>query len=72
MTDTEVEAMQEVFAQTDAIFSLEGFDPTEQSRAIETAVLAGRVTLAQVAVEMRDYAMQHKTTDGFIQSRAWA
>jgi vacuolar-type H+-ATPase subunit I/STV1 len=72
MTDTEVKAMQDAFAQTDAIFALEGFEPTEQIHAIRAAVLSGRVTHAQVVEEMRDYAMQHKTTDGFIQSRAWA
>jgi len=35
-------------------------------------VLAGRVTRTQVIEEMREYAMQYKTTDGFIESRAWA
>ena len=72
MTDMEVQNMKKAFAQTDAIFALEGFEPDEQSRAIDAAVLAGRVTLEQVAEEMRDFAIQHKTTDGFVQSRVWA
>ncbi len=58
--------------QTDAIFALEGFEPTDQRRAISAAVLAGRVTHAQVADEMREYVMQHKTVTGFVASRAWA
>jgi hypothetical protein len=72
LTPEEVARIKDAIKQTDAIFALEGFEPTEQIRAIDAAVLAGRVTHAQVAVEMRDYAMRHKTTDGFIQSRAWA
>ena len=72
MTDSEIAKIKDAIKQTDAIFALEGFEPTAQKRAIDAAVLAGRVTRAQVADEMRDYAMQHKTTDGFIQSRAWA
>ncbi|MDR2874929.1 MAG: antitoxin VbhA family protein [Methylobacillus sp.] len=72
MTDVEIAGMKEAFKQTDAIFALEGFTPTDQKRAIDAAVLAGRVTLTQVIEEMREYAMRHKTTKGFIQSRAWA
>jgi len=68
----EVARMKENFRQIDAIFALEGFQPTAQSRAIDAAVLAGRVTEAQVIEEMREYAMEHKTTRGFIESRSWA
>ena len=57
--------------QTDASFQLEGFHPTELRRAINAAVLAGRVTRAQVAIELNDYAERHKSLDGFIQSRIW-
>jgi hypothetical protein len=64
--------MKEAFRQTDAIFALEGFKPNNQTDAIRAAVLAGRVTFDQVACEMRDYATQHKTIDGFVQSRPWA
>lgn len=72
LTPIQIEKMQEAIRQTDAIFALEGFKPTDEIRAINAAVLAGRVTRGQVAEEMRDYAMQYKTTDGFIASRTWA
>jgi len=72
LTPAEVENIEEAIRQRDAIFALEGFAPTAQTRAIDAAVLAGRVTRTQVIEEMREYAMQYKTTDGFIESRAWA
>ena len=40
-------------------------------RAMDAAVLAGRVTTAQLIEEMREYVMQYKSMDGFIQSRTW-
>jgi dephospho-CoA kinase len=64
--------IKDAIKQTDAIFALEGFEPTDEMRAIDAAVLAGRVTRSQVAKEIVEYAKQHKTIDGFIQSRAWA
>ena len=72
MTADKIERIKDAIKQTDAIFRLEGFEPTDQTRAIDAAVLAGRVTRTQVVEEMRDYAIQHKTTDGFIESRVWA
>lgn len=72
MTDNEIAKIKEIIKQRDAIFRLEGFEPTDQTRAIDAAVLAGRVTNAQVIKEMVAFAKQHKTTDGFIESRAWA
>lgn len=72
LTPEEQATIRDAIKQTDAIFALEGFEPTEEKRSIDAAVLAGRVTFTQVAEEMRDYAMQHKTTDGFIESRSWA
>ena len=62
---------QDACIQTDAIFALEGFEPSEQNKALDRAVFAGRVTPEQVRQEMLAYAMQHKTTDGFAASRAW-
>jgi hypothetical protein len=62
---------QDACIQTDAIFALEGFEPSEQNKALDRAVLAGRVTPEQVHHEMLAYAMQHKTTHGFAASRAW-
>jgi hypothetical protein len=72
MTEEEIARIKDAIKQTDAIFRLEGFEPTDQSRAIDTAILAGRVTNAQVIDELVEYAKQHKTTDGFIESRSWA
>ncbi|WP_201766176.1 antitoxin VbhA family protein [Verminephrobacter aporrectodeae] len=71
MIPIDKERLQEAIKQTDAIFALEGFEPTEQIRATDAAVLAGRVTFSQVADEVRDYAMKNKTLDGFIESRPW-
>jgi addiction module RelB/DinJ family antitoxin len=67
-----IERIKDAIEQTDAIFALEGFEPTEQTRAIDAAVLAGRVTSSQVVEEMVEYAKQNKTTEGFIESRTWA
>ena len=72
LTPQEAQQMKETFKQADAIFALEGFQPDEQTHAIRAALLSGRVTHAQVIEEMCDYAMQHKTTKGFIESRTWA
>lgn len=66
------DAMLESIRQTDAIFALEGFEPTAQTKAINAAVLAGRVTRAQVAQEMVSYIQQHQTVEGFVATRAWA
>jgi len=72
MTPEEKEAYRKACEQTDAIFALEGFQPTEQSKAIDAAVLAGRVTLTQAANELREYIKQHKAVEGFVASRSWA
>lgn len=71
LTDAEKAEMREVIKQVDAIFALEGFEKTEQSRKIDEAILAGRVFNQQVIDEMIAYVKEHKTTDGFIESREW-
>ena len=71
LTPEEVATMQEAFRQRDAIWRLEGFEPDMQRRAIDAALLAGRVTVSQVSREMVAYVNQHKTADGFIESRPW-
>ena len=65
------ERTREAIAQTDAIFALEGFEPTPVTRAIDAAVLDGRVTFAQAIAEMCAYVREHKTMNGFIESRSW-
>ncbi|MBR5940188.1 MAG: antitoxin VbhA family protein [Neisseriaceae bacterium] len=62
----------EAIRQADAIMALEGFQPTDEMRIIQNAVLAGRVTFKQAGDELRDYVYLHKTSRGFIQSREWA
>jgi hypothetical protein len=71
LTAQKVAFMQENIRQVDAIFQLEGFEPTDQTRAIDAAVLAGRVTRAQVSDELVAYAKEHKSVEGFIASRSW-
>ncbi|MBO4576626.1 MAG: antitoxin VbhA family protein [Neisseriaceae bacterium] len=58
--------------QADAIMALEGFQPTDDMKIVQKAVLSGRTTFRQVINEMRDYVAIHKTIDGFIQTRQWA
>jgi hypothetical protein len=72
MTEERIAKLKYAIQQTDAIFAFEGFEPTPQKRAIDAAVLAGRVTIDQVIDEMFEYAREHKTTKGFIESRSWA
>lgn len=72
MQKVALEKLREAIRQTDAIFALEGFEPTAQYRAINEAVLAGRVTNAQVIAEMVDYFSTQKKVDGFLATRAWA
>jgi hypothetical protein len=71
LNDIEKIRYQNACIQTDAIFALEGFEPSEQHKALDRAVLAGRVTPEQVCDEMLAYAKQHKSTDGFAASRTW-
>ena len=63
--------LAEVMRQVDAIFRLEDSEPTAAHHAMDAAVLAGRITTAQLIEEMVEYTTQHKTMDGFIQSRTW-
>ena len=64
--------MAKAIRQTDAIFALDGFEPTPHSKAINEAMLEGRVTPSQVIAELKAYLREHKTMDGFVASRSWA
>lgn len=66
------EKTREAMAQTDAIFALEGFEPTPDSRVVNAAILDGRVTIPQLIAEMTSYVREHKTMSGFVESRSWA
>lgn len=71
LTPEKVKIIEDSIKQSNAIFRLEGFEESEQTRKIDAAVLAGRVSRSQVVKELVEYAKQHKTTDGFIESRYW-
>lgn len=71
LTNKQKREIEESIRQRDAISALEGFQPTEQTRRIDEAVLAGKISRQQVISEMVEYAKQHKTTIGFIESRQW-
>ena len=71
MTSIEQLEYQEAARQVDAIFAFEGFSPTELRKSISAAVMAGRVTDDQAVKEMSEYAMIHKTIDGFAATRIW-
>lgn len=62
---------KEAMKQVDAIFALEGFQPDRLSIAIDAAVFSGRITNGQAADEMVLYAKEHKSLDGFHESRDW-
>jgi hypothetical protein len=59
-------------AQTEAVFALEDMAPSPQDKAIDAAVLAGRVPPEQAREELLAYVTLHKTVRGFIESRPWA
>lgn len=65
------QAMADAIEQTGAIQRLEGWEPTEYTRAIDKAALAGHVTPDQAAKELCEYAKAHQTLDGFLESRPW-
>ena len=68
LNDEQRQELEENMKQTDAILALEGFEKTEESRARNKAVLAGRFTHEELAELMLAYAQKHKTVDGFIES----
>lgn len=72
LTPAQRDAYAAAMPQVEAIFALEGFEPDEQSRAIDAAVTAGRVGPEQLRQELIAYARENKTLRGFIESRAWA
>lgn len=57
--------------QARAIMSLEGFEPDELSKAIDQALLQGRVSIDQVLAELREWAKTHHSLDGFLETRIW-
>jgi len=66
------EKSKEAMAQVNAIFALEGFEPTTEDAVIDAAIVDGRVSIPQLIAEMSGYVREHKTMDGFVASRSWA
>jgi len=63
--------VKKAIERVDAIFALEGFTPNADKRAIDNAVLAGKITPAKVVEEIVAYVQIHKSMEGFIDSRSW-
>ena len=61
-----------IIEQTEAVWALEDMRPSPQDKAIDAAVLDGRVSPEQAHDEFVAYVNEHKTVRGFIESRAWA
>jgi hypothetical protein len=72
MNQQEKNKLEEAIKQTDAIFRLEGFEPTEENRIVREAVINGRVTYDQVIKERIEFISKNKSSDGFINTRNWA
>ena len=68
MTTADIRA---AFEQSEAMLRLEGMHPTPTSEAIKEAVIAGRVSGSQAVAELMEWAKQHQSVDGFIESRTW-
>lgn len=61
-----------VIEQMEAVFALEDMYPTAVDKAIDAAILAGRISPEQAREELLAYIIAHKTSDGFIEACAWA
>lgn len=67
----ERQRMLKVFAQSDAVHWLGGFEPTALPKQLDRAVLDGLATNAHIAEELRAHIVEHRTTEGFLESRPW-
>ena len=54
----------------DAVFRLEGFEPTAAMTAIRKAVLAGVGDYEDAVQEIIAYAKEHKSVEGFVYSKS--
>lgn len=72
MDTAERARMAETIRQTEAIWALDGFEPPPHSKAINEAMLEGRVTPSQMIAELKAYLHEHRTMDGFVSSRSWS
>ena len=60
-----------LYKMVDAIFALEGFQPTDTIQKVRAAVDAGRITREAFRQEYLNYIKIHKSPSGFIESRTW-
>ena len=65
------EHLAEIMRQCDASFALEGFQQTPLRKAINEAILAGRISPDEAHEELLDWIREHKTTEGFMEARSW-
>lgn len=68
---TERQRVLDAIQQSEAIHRIEGLEPTPMRRLICRAVLDGLATSAELAQQMTEYVGEHKTLEGFIDSRCW-
>ena len=64
--------LETVYRQVDGIFALEGFYPTELTKAVRAAVAAGKITNEVFLEEFLNYVSKNKSPEGFLESRTWA
>ncbi len=57
--------------QRDGIMSLEGLEPTSFRKKIDEALLAGRVDVLTADKELVEWIQEHKSLDGFLETRRW-
>ena len=69
MNTTDASRLKNIIKQVDAIFALEGFQPTSSILDTDRAVLAGVGTYAESTKELVDYVKKHKTAEGFVYSK---
>ena len=71
MQKDERERLAKALAQRDGIMSLEGFESTPLRKKIDGALLAGRVDVLTVDRELVAWVQEHKSLDGFLETRTW-
>ena len=70
MTYVDRDKILTTIKHVDAIFALEGFEPTVTKRKTDKAVLAGIGTYSEAAQELIQYVKKNKTVDGFVYSKS--
>lgn len=71
LTLEQIKNTKKAISETDAIMRLEGFEKNARSYAIDEAVFAGRITYDSAVKEMCAWVAEHKSLEGFDESREW-